>query len=68
MPEEVVTSEVETTAGVAEQPFESPPPAPAAERREFDPRQRLHDLALALVRTRDRRLLVEYLQLRRAVR
>jgi hypothetical protein len=38
------------------------------ERRELDPRTRLHEVALALVKTRDRRLLVEYLRLRRAVR
>lgn len=56
--------------GVAEtgKVFESPPAAPMAERREFDPRARMHEIALALVKTRDRRLLVEYLQLRRAVR
>jgi hypothetical protein len=38
------------------------------ERREVDPRARLHELALELTRTRNRRLLVEYLRLRRAVR
>jgi hypothetical protein len=40
--------------------------AGAPERREFDPRARLHELALELVRTQNRRLLVEYLRLRRA--
>jgi hypothetical protein len=72
MPEEVVTSEVANTATATTTPprpaFDSPPPAPAAERREFDPGARLHEIALALVKTRDRRLLLEYLQLRRAVR
>jgi len=71
MPEEVVASEegTATPTAVATQPaFDSPPPAPAAERRDFDPRARLHEIALALVKTRDRRLLLEYLQLRRAVR
>jgi hypothetical protein len=48
--------------------FESPPAAPLPERREFDPRARLHELAVELVRTRNRRLLMEYLRLRRAVR
>jgi hypothetical protein len=67
MPEEVVGDGASTgaDAGAA---FESPPAAPVAERREFDPRARLHELAMALVKTRDRRLLVEYLRLRRAVR
>ncbi|HEY7117738.1 MAG TPA: hypothetical protein VH475_14210 [Tepidisphaeraceae bacterium] len=48
--------------------FESPPGAAMPERREVDPRARLHELALELTRTRNRRLLVEYLRLRRAVR
>jgi hypothetical protein len=46
--------------------FESPPVAPVGERRESaDPRARLHELALELVRTQNRRLLIEYLRLRR---
>ena len=68
MPEEVVASEVETGKATTKPVFDSPPPAPVVERREFDPRARLHEIALALVKTRDRRLLLEYLQLRRAVR
>ena len=48
--------------------FESPPAAPAPARQEFDPRARLHELALELVRSRNRRLMVEYLRLRRAAR
>jgi hypothetical protein len=70
MPEEVDSADDVSAGGVAEKAktFDSPPPAPVAERREFDPRARLHEIALALVKTRDRRLLVEYLQLRRAVR
>jgi hypothetical protein len=52
----------------AEVKFESPPPAPLPVRQEFDPRARLRELALELVRTRNRRLLVEYLRLRRAAR
>jgi hypothetical protein len=48
--------------------FESPPAAPAPARQEFDPRARLHELALELVRSRNRRLMIEYLRLRRAAR
>ena len=70
MPEETVTTDVNATVGAPATPpaetFESPPPAAAPERREFDPRARLHELALELVRTQNRRLLVEYLRLRRA--
>lgn len=65
MPEEVESGE--GGEGGARQ-FESPPAAGMPERRAFDPRARLHEIALALVKTRDRRLLVEYLQLRRAAR
>ena len=46
----------------------SPPVAPRPERREEDPRARLHELAIELVRTQNRRLLMEYLRLRRAGR
>lgn len=62
MPEENVVVAVEER----EEVFESPPVAALPERREFDPRARLHELALELVRTQNRRLLVEYLRLRRA--
>jgi hypothetical protein len=68
MPEEVVGDGGKADAAAAGGAFESPPAAPVAERREFDPRARLHEIALALVKTRDRRLLIEYLRLRRAVR
>ena len=47
---------------------EPPPPAAMPERSAADPRARLHQLALELVRTKNRRLLIEYLQLRRALR
>ena len=46
----------------------SPPAAPRPERREVDPRARLHELAIELVRTQNRRLLMEYLRLRRVGR
>jgi len=78
MPEEHVMSDAAAAAvaqTVAEAPqvpvaeqFDSPPPAAAPERRDYDPRARLHELALELVRTQNRRLLVEYLRLRRASR
>ena len=68
MPEEVVGDGGGVDAVAAGGSFESPPVAPVAERREFDPRARLAEIALALVKTRDRRLLLEYLRLRRAVR
>jgi hypothetical protein len=73
MPEEIVSGDAAVAEAVVEAPeappaarFESPPVAGAPERREFDPRARLHELALELVRTQNRRLLVEYLRLRRA--
>jgi len=73
MPEETVTSDPNAEAATrssasAPETFDSPPPAAAPERRDYDPRARLHELALELVRTQNRRLLVEYLRLRRASR
>ena len=69
MPEDVASEAAVVDAPVAvAEGFESPPAAGAPERREFDPRARLHELALELVRTQNRRLLIEYLQLRRAAR
>ncbi|HEY7087652.1 MAG TPA: hypothetical protein VH518_06150 [Tepidisphaeraceae bacterium] len=51
-------------------PVQSPPPAaqPAREATGPDPRQTLHRLASELMRARNRRVLVEFLQLRRALR
>ena len=72
MSAELVGSEVAASGGegggAVAVKFESPPPAPVPVRQEFDPRARLAELALELVRTRNRRLLVEYLRLRRAAR
>jgi hypothetical protein len=62
MPEENVAAVDEVTV------VESPPASAAPERREVDPRARLHELAMELVRTQNRRLLVEYLRLRRVGR
>lgn len=48
---------------------DSPPPAPMpAHPAESDPRQTLHRLATELMRTSNRKLLIEFLQLRRALR
>ena len=47
---------------------ESPPAAAMPAREEPDPRARLHELAAELARSHNRRLIIEYLRLRRAVR
>lgn len=47
---------------------ESPPPAPQPPRQDPDPRKDLHDLATQLMRQSNRRLLIEYLRLRRSLR
>ncbi len=50
--------------------IESPPasPMPARESIPNDPRQALHKLASELMRAHNRKLLIEFLQLRRALR
>ena len=49
-----------------ETPVSSPPPAAQPERSEgTEARTRLHELAVELIRTQNRRLLIEFLQLRR---
>jgi len=49
--------------------IESPPPsAQPVIQRDDEPRARLHRLAMQLLRTQNRRLLVEFLTLRRALR
>jgi hypothetical protein len=75
MPEEIVSERAAASESVAvaesaaaNSPavaFESPPAAQLPERREFDPRARLNELALELVRTQNRRFLIEYLRMRR---
>jgi hypothetical protein len=48
---------------------QSPPPSPAPLAEALpDPRRALHRLAQQLMRTQNRKLLVEFLQLRRALR
>jgi hypothetical protein len=50
-------------------PIQSPPPAAQPARDPLpDPRQTLHRLASELMRAPNRRLLVDFLQLRRALR
>ncbi len=52
-----------------EQVVQSPPPAAMpAQSPVPDPRQTLHRLASELMRAHNRRLLIEFLQLRRALR
>jgi hypothetical protein len=49
---------------------QSPPPAPmpARDQSADDPRTHLHRLAAELIRSHNRKLVVEYLRLRRAMR
>ena len=67
----VATSASETTTTsnkVQASPCQSPPPAPTPAREQTpDPRARLLELAAQLMRSNNRRLVVEYLRLRRAV-
>lgn len=51
-------------------PIQSPPPGPMPARDTIadDPRTHLHRLATELIRSHNRRLVVEYLRLRRAIR
>jgi hypothetical protein len=68
MPEETGSNGVAVEEGKGAAGFESPPPAAAPQRVEYDPRTRLHELAMELVRTQNRRLLIESLRMRRAGR
>ena len=52
----------------ADPPVESPPPAARPPESPPDPRARLHELARELIRTHNRRMLTEYLRLRRTLR
>jgi len=58
----------EAGKGEQTQRLESPPPAGMPAREAVDPGAKLHEMARELVRTRNRRALLEYLRLRRAVR
>jgi hypothetical protein len=63
--EVVMSAKVEEVGAGAAGAVESPPAAPVAERREEDPRARLAELAAEVVRTQNRRALMEYLRARR---
>lgn len=58
-------SELATTSAI-----ESPPPAPMPVKESADEssRARLHELARELIATRNRRAMIEFLRLRRALR
>ncbi|HEY8668494.1 MAG TPA: hypothetical protein VIL86_17735 [Tepidisphaeraceae bacterium] len=60
----------ETATATAAPPVQSPPSAdqPAPQDPHAESRRRLHWLAAELIRTQNRKLLIEFLQLRRAVR
>ena len=59
---------VESEAAVEATKCESPPAAGMPAREEPDPRAKLHQLAAELARSHNRRLIAEYLRLRRAIR
>jgi hypothetical protein len=63
-------SEPQATSPSNAAPVESPPPAaiPVQNPAGADPRQTLHRLASELMRAHNRRLLIEFLQLRRILR
>ena len=68
--EVIATTSIDEQAGTAEPAAvecQSPPAAPMPERTEVDPRARLLELAATLTRSKNRRLVIEYLRLRRAV-
>jgi hypothetical protein len=48
--------------------FSSPPAAAVPVKREEDAAQRLHEMARELMRARNRKMMVEYLRLRSALR
>jgi hypothetical protein len=48
--------------------FSSPPASAVPVKREEDPAQRLHEMARELMRARNRRMMLEYLRLRSALR
>ena len=61
-------SEASEPSAVATTTIESPPPAAQPARDPLpDPRARLHQLAQQLVRASNRRALIEFLRLRRAL-
>jgi len=61
-------SEVKIEVGGEGTAFSSPPAAAVPVKREEDPAQRLHEMARELMKARNRRLMLEYLRLRSAMR
>jgi len=66
--EEMKSAEGERELGKEVEAFGSPPAAPVAVKDGEDPVGELRRLAEVLARANDRRLMLEYLRLRRAVR
>ena len=63
-----MSQESTETAAPAPAAIESPPPAPQPPREDAnDPRAKLQTLASELMRSHNRRLVIEYLRLRRAM-
>ena len=63
-----MTEQTNETAAPALVAIESQPPAPQPPREDAnDPRARLQALASELVRSHNRRLVIEYMRLRRAI-
>ena len=64
------TKATESVVAASAAPIESPPPAPVSQQVDAcaEARQTLHRLAAELMRTHNRRMLIEFLQLRRALR
>ena len=48
--------------------FSSPPASAVPVKREEDPAQRLHEMARELMKARNRKMMLEYLRLRSALR
>ena len=70
MPAEITAADSAPASGAAATPAscESPPPTAQPPREELpDPRAKLLQLAAELMRTHNRRLVIEYLRLRRAI-
>ena len=61
-------SEVKIEIGGESVAFSSPPASAAPVKREEDPAQRLHEMARELMKARNRKLMLEYLRLRSAMR
>ena len=62
-----MSEQTSTESAPVEAPVESPPPAPQPEREESDPRAKLAQIASELMRSHNRRLVIEYMRLRRAI-